>query len=213
MPKKIAIIGAGSVGSTLAKGWTKAGHSICFGLRNPHESKYHDLVSALGSSASAASNSEAAASADVVVLATPWLGTQEAVEACGDLSGKIVIDATNPLKKDLSGLTVGHETSGGEQVAEWARQAAVYKAFNTTGFNIMENPEIGEKKAVMFFCGNGSDGQTAVVKSLVEDIGFEPVHAGGLETARLLEPYALLWIQSAYKFGLGRDFAFGLLKR
>jgi len=81
----------------------------------------------------------AAAFGEVILLATPWSGTEQALRSAGNLSGKIVLDATNPLKADLSGLALGHTTSGGEQVAAWAAGAKVVKIFNTTGFGNMEN--------------------------------------------------------------------------
>ncbi|MBX9768940.1 MAG: hypothetical protein K2X47_16825, partial [Bdellovibrionales bacterium] len=51
------------------------------------------------------------------------------------------------------------------------------------------------------------------VNELIRDVGFEPMDVGPLSTARLLEPFALLWIQSAYKHGMGRDYSFGILRR
>lgn len=78
------------------------------------------------------------------VLAIPWSATESALREAGNLEGKIVVDCTNPLKPDLSGLTHGHGDSGGEQVARWAPGSRVGKAFNSTGFNIMQQPGSGE---------------------------------------------------------------------
>ena len=64
---------------------------------------------------------------EVVVLATPWNAAQDALRSCGNLKGKILLDCTNPLKADLSGLEVGHTTSGSEQVAAWSEGARVVK--------------------------------------------------------------------------------------
>jgi NADPH-dependent F420 reductase len=207
----IAIIGAGNVGAALAKGWAKKGHTIFFGVRNPGDSKYQALKGQLGSGAKFVQPSEAARTANVVVLATPWPQTEAAVKSLGALSGKIVIDATNPLKSDLSGLTHGYTTSAAELIQSWIPDAKVIKAFNTVGANIMEKPEVKGYKAMMYFCGNDAEARQTV-KKLISDIGFEPIEAGDLTQARLLEPLAMLWIKSAYVFGLGRDFAFGLLK-
>jgi predicted dinucleotide-binding enzyme len=128
------------------------------------------------------------------------------------LKNKILIDCTNPLKKDLSGLEVGHNTSGSEIIQNLAPECLVYKSFNTTGFNIMEDPILENRKTIMFFCSNDQKNRNVVAK-LIEDIGFESLDVGPLSSARLLEPFALLWIQSAYKFGMGRDFSFGILRR
>jgi len=207
----IAIIGAGNVGAALAKGWAKKGHNILFGVRNPGDSKYQALKTQLGSSAKFVPLADAARGAGVILLATPLSQTEQVVKSLGAVSGKIIIDATNPLKPDLSGLTHGYTTSAAELIQSWAPDAKVIKAFNTVGANIMEKPEVNGLKAMMYFCGNDAQARQTV-KQLISDIGFEPVEAGDLKEARLLEPLAMLWIKSAYAFGLGRDFAFGLLK-
>jgi predicted dinucleotide-binding enzyme len=209
---KIAIIGAGNVGGTLGKGWAKKGHEVFFGVRRPQDSEIQDLLKAAGGGARAGSPAEAAAFSEVVVLATPWQSTEAAVKSAGDLSGKILIDCTNPLKADLSGLEIGHTTSGGEQVAGWARGAKVFKAFNTTGANIMAAPVIQGIPTVMFVCGDDAAAKPRVLQ-LASDLGFNPVDAGPLKQARLLEPWALLWIYLAFNSSVGRDYGFALLPR
>jgi predicted dinucleotide-binding enzyme len=209
---KIAIIGAGNVGGTLGKGWAKKGHEIFFGVRRPQDPEIQDLLKAAGGRASAGSPAEAAAFGEVVVLATPWPATEAAVKSAGDLSGKILIDCTNPLKADLSGLEIGHTTSGGEQVAGWARGAKVFKAFNTTGSNIMADPVIQGISTVMFVCGDDVVAKPRVLQ-LARELGFDAVDAGPLEQARLLEPWALLWIYLAFNGSVGRDYGFALLPR
>lgn len=209
---KIAIIGAGNVGSTLGEAWARKGHDIFFGVRHPQDDKTRQLVRSLGGKGQAATVAEAAAFGEVVVLATPWHATEAAVRAAGDLRGKTVIDCTNPLKPDVSGLEVGFTTSGAERVAAWATGAKVFKAFNTTGSNNMADPVINGVRTVMFVCGD-DEGAKAVVMRLAFDLGFDAVNAGGLEQARLLEPWAMLWISLAFRGGLGRDFGFALLRR
>jgi predicted dinucleotide-binding enzyme len=88
----------------------------------------------------------------------------------------------------------------------------VVKAFNTVGSNIMENSAFGADKPVLFFCGDDA-GAKGRVKQLADELGFEGVDAGPLTQARLLEPFALLWISLALKQGLGREIAFKLLRR
>src|SRR5881397_2459726 len=113
MLMNIAIIGAGNVGTALGSGWGKEGHQISYGVRNPRDDKLKPLKSAQPN-AKIATNREAAQTADVVVLCTPWAGTEAAIHDCGNLKDKIVIDCTNPLKPDVSGLDRGFSTSGGE---------------------------------------------------------------------------------------------------
>ena len=209
---KIAIIGTGNVGGTLAKKWGKVGHTLLLGMRDPNSTEAQALTKSIGLHASAHTPREAASQAEVILIALPWNSTREVIETLGDLSGKILIDCTNPLKKNLEGLEVGLNHSGGELVQEWATGAKVYKAFNTVGFNIMENPVLEGRRALMFFCGNDNTSRE-VVRRLIEEVGFEALDVGDLCTSRLLEPWALLWIRSAYIHGLGREFAFGILKR
>jgi 8-hydroxy-5-deazaflavin:NADPH oxidoreductase len=209
---KIAIIGAGNVGSTLGKAWAKKGYEIYFGVRHPQDDKTRQVVKSIGGKAQAGTVADAAAFGQVVVLATPWQATEASVRAAGDLRGKIVIDCTNPLKSDVSGLELGLTTSGAERVAAWAKGAKVFKAFNTTGSNNMADPVINGIRTVMFVCGD-DEAARSVVMQLASDIGFDAVNAGKLEQARLLEPWAMLWISLAYGGGMGRDFGFALLRR
>jgi 8-hydroxy-5-deazaflavin:NADPH oxidoreductase len=210
---KIGIIGSGNVGSALGKIWAAIGHDIVFGVRDPQDSKVRALVSSLGGTARAASVKEAAAHGEVVTLATPWPATQDALEAAGNLGGKILVDCTNPLAPDLSGLTVGLTTSAGEEVARWAKGAKVVKAFNTIGAQNFSSPKFGSVAATMFICGDDANAKTVVSKLAVE-MGFDAVDAGPLSNSRLIEPLALLWIDLAYNRGLGpTSHAFKLLRR
>lgn len=209
---KIGIIGAGNVGGTLGKAWAKTGHGIFFGVRHPKDDKTTQLVQSIGNKVQAGAVSDAAAFGQVVVLATPWPATEDAIKQAGDLSGKVVIDCTNPLKPDLSGLALGHSTSGAEQVAQWAKGAKAFKAFNTTGYNIMSDPVINGTRTVMFVCGDDEVTKPLVLQ-LASDVGFDAVDAGKLVLARLLEPWAMLWISLAFRGSVGREFGFALLRR
>ena len=137
----IALIGAGNVGGVLGNRWAKAGHQIKFGVPDAGRPEVVALLREIGSSATAGNNRDAAAFGEIVVLATPWHATEAALQSAGDLTGKILVDCTNPLKTDLSGLLIGFDTSGGEQVADWARGARVVKCFNTAAASSMARPD------------------------------------------------------------------------
>jgi NADPH-dependent F420 reductase len=208
---KIAVIGTGNVGGTLGSRWAKNGYQVVFGARKPHSEKVEKLLESAGENASVANVSVAAAGADVVVIAVPWNVTRATIEAAGDLTGKIVVDCTNPIAPGLQ-LALGSTTSGGEQVAEWAKGARVVKAFNTTGWENMADPIYEGKPTLMLICGDDVDANAAVAE-LTKSLGFEVVELGPLDTSRLLEPFALVWIRLAAVQGFGRNFAFRLVKR
>jgi 8-hydroxy-5-deazaflavin:NADPH oxidoreductase len=212
---KIAIIGAGNVGGTLGAAWAKkGGHEIFFGVRNPASEKTQALVRTLGGKARAGTPAEAAAFGDVVVLTTPWPAAEAAIRSLGDLTGRVILDATNPLAmgRDGLGLEIGHSTSAGEKVQGWAKGASVFKTLNTTGFGNMADPVFHGVKSVMFVAGDDAANKPKVI-DLVAGLGFDVVDAGPLRNARLLEAHAMLWIELALKRGLGRDWAFACLKR
>jgi predicted dinucleotide-binding enzyme len=214
----IGIIGAGNVGGALGRSWSKAGHKVKFGVRDPGEAKYHELLEACGPNASAGSNAEAASFGEVVALATPWDSTQAAVLACGNLAGKTLVDCTNPIKFTPAAgleLAIGHTISGGEMVAQWAKGARVVKAFNTYGFENFADasyPGYGNLRPVMFIAGDDAEAKEKVSR-LASDIGFQPLDTGNLKIARLLEPTGMLWIQLALTQKLGTGFTWAMLKR
>jgi hypothetical protein len=191
---QIAIIGAGNVGKALGEGWAEK-HRVRYIKRDCTPQDRGTLVR----------------EADAVVLATPADQMRAAVSGL-PLAGKTLIDCTNPLKADLSGLSLGHTTSAAEQLAAAVPDAKVVKAFNTVGFGIMANPRFGDNQAMMMIAGDDA-GAKQTTMTLASDLGFEPIDAGPLAQSRLLEPLAMLWISLAIKGGLGREFAFGLLRR
>jgi NADPH-dependent F420 reductase len=209
---KIGVIGVGNVGGTLGKAWAAKGHEVMFGVRDPQSDKVKDLLKVSGSKASAGSLADAAAFGEVVVLAVPWSAARDAIRQAGDLSGKVLVDVTNALAPNFSGLSVEAATSAAEKIAGWARGARVVKAFNSTGAENMADPQYGAQQASMFFCGDDPDAK-AVVARLGRDLGFDMVDAGPLSNARLVEYLTVLWLQLAVKQGLGRDIAFRLLRR
>lgn len=208
---KIAIIGTGNVGSALGQGWAGQGHEVVFGTRQPESQKVQDLLVEVGGGSTAVAIPAAIQQSEIIVFATPWNAVSDVAHAITDWQGKIVIDATNPIAPGLQ-LAVGHTTSAAEQLATFLPGASVVKAFNTTGAENMADPLYNGEPTTMFICGDDAQAK-ATVAELAESLGFDVADVGGLETARLIEPLAMVWINLAIKQGLGRNIAFKLVRR
>jgi predicted dinucleotide-binding enzyme len=204
----ISIFGGGTIGGTLGKLWAQSGHEIMFGVPDVRGPEAEALLDSIGSHAQVGTVAEAAAFGEVILLAVPWPDTQEVIEQTGDLTGKILIDSTNPMLPSSPDIT----PSGAEKIAQWATGARVVKAFNTTGAENLANVQYGSQNIDTFVCGDDAAAKS-VVTELAEAIGSDVVDAGPLSNAGLLEALAKLWVQLAYTLGMGPDIAFKLLKR
>lgn len=204
---RIAIIGAGNVGAAIARGLAGKGHAVTLGVRDAAKPEAVALAGAVA--AEIAAPDKAAAGAEVVVLALPWLVAEGAAKGLGDLSGKVVIDCMNPLGMvdGTLGLVVGHRTSGGEMVQAWLPGARVVKTLNQVGAEIMARNDHLPQRPVQFVAGDDPAAKEAAM-ALLRDLGFEALDAGDLTRARLLEPLGMVWINQAILRGKGRDWAF-----
>lgn len=199
---KVTLIGTGNMGTGLAQQLAKAGHSLVVTSKNA--GKAQELARSVGA---VAKSEAAAAGADVVVLATPYAAAVEALSAAGDLSGKIVVDITNPLTADYMGLTIGHGTSAAEEIQKAFPKAKVVKAFNTVFAQILATGAAIDGKTVpVYFAGDDAQAKEKV-KALIDSTGFKAVDAGPLKNARYLEPLAGLNIYFGYGAGLGTAIA------
>lgn len=202
----------GNVGSVLGKKWADKGHSIRYGVRDLQNPKMMKLKEYNVLNIHGRLVSEVADWSDVIILAVPWNSVEDTIKNLGNLSGKIIIDCINPIKKDLMGLDIGEYSSGAEKIADLTQGAKIVKAFNITGSGNMLNPNYGYQQADMFICGDYLESKT-IVSDLVKEIGFNVVDSGPLSNASLLEHLALTWINLAIKQGFGTEIAFKLLKR
>lgn len=206
----IAIIGTGNVGRAVVLGLKGKGHDITFGTRNPEDPALHTFAAAAG--ASVATPADAARGADVILIALPWAAVESAVAALGDLTGKIVIDCTNPIARTPAGmgLALGHTASGGEAVQRWLPLARVVKTLNQTGAEIIADAPRLPHSPVMFMAGNDDTAKIRVAEILT-DLGFDPLDAGDITQSRLLEPFAMVWINQAILRAKGRNWAFAAI--
>jgi len=185
----IAIIGTGNVGSAIGSGAARAGYDVVFAGRDADKAR---TVAAAAGARTAATAREAVAGADIVVLAVPYGAVAGiAAEIAPVAAGKIVIDPTNPLKADYSGLATGADASGAEELARLLPGSRVVKAFNTIFAGNAANPQaLGFQLDSLF----ATDDETAkdAVCGLSSSIGFRPIHVGPLAAARELE--AMAWL-------------------
>jgi len=187
---RIGIVGAGMIGSTLAKLWVEAGHDVRVASRHPDELK--PLVEQLGTRASAGTPQEAATFGDVVMLTVPLKAVPEvAHDLAPALSGKIVLDTGNSYER-RDGAAAREASAHPRGSAGWA--AAMFpgsrwvKAFNTVYFKTLESEahRNGDKVGIPL-AGDDPDAlETAA--ALVRDAGFDPVVVGALARGKEFEP-------------------------
>lgn len=198
----IGIIGTGDVAGALGPEFAAQGHTIIYGSRNPSKNAVKELVERTGNGASATTQVEAAAQADIVVLAVPGLLVEQITRSLGDLSGKIIIDPTNPLKRTLLKFEHAVATSNAEIIQAIAPDAHVVKAFNALNWKTMVDPdEAGGPVSIPLVGDSGSAKET--VAELVKGMGLEPIDLGGIENAHWVEGMLILWINNRY--GVGRE--------
>lgn len=201
---KVTVIGAGNMGSAFVTQLTRAGHEVAVTARDSAKAAQ---VAAANPGARAVATDSAVVGADAVVLATGYADAVTALRSVGDLTGKVVIDITNPLTADYMGLTIGHDTSAAEEIAKAVPGAEVIKAFNTVFAQVLtEGAELDGRKVTVFIAGDSERGKETA-KALAESLGFDTIDAGGLKNARYLEPLAGLNIYLGYGAGLGTRIA------
>lgn len=182
---KVAIIGAGNVGKALAGSITRAGHDVTIASKHPENASA--AAGELGATP-AGSPAEAVTDADVVILAVPFVGAADDVsdEIRDRVSGKTIIDVTNPLKPDFSGLATS--TSAAEEFQQRLPAANVVKAFNTIFATNQAQPS---QDIDGYVAADDAKAKQQVI-SLVESMGFTPLDVGPLSAARFLEGMAFL---------------------
>lgn len=201
----ISILGTGNMASGLAALFAKAGHAVTLASRDIETAR--KVAAELGEAIGATSLSGAADGADAIVLAVPFEASEEVIAAAGGLAGKIVIDITNPLTADYSGLTIGHTTSAAEEIQKLAPSAKVVKAFNTVFASVLQNAgKAGGKPATVFVASDDENARSKVA-ALAKSAGFASIDAGNLAAARYLEPVAGFNIALGYGLGHGTDIA------
>ena len=206
---KVGIIGAGSLGTALAKRLAIAGHQVMLSYSRDAE-KLAAMAADLG--VGHGEPADVKAWADVVALAVPWGAVTDAVARLGDLTGTILWDCTNSLKPDMTALEIGTTTSAGEELRRLAPDARVVKGIPTFAELLhSDDPLVGGKPAGLFVAGDDAEAK-AIVSELMADLPGTVVDAGELYASRFIEPAWILLVHLAYRQGLGPRVALDLVR-
>ncbi len=201
----IAIIGTGNVGGALATNWSKKGHNINLGVQDVNRFKGLELLK--NNNTKVFTIKEAVENSEVILIATPPTAIFEILEQMGDVSNKIIIDASNTFMKSPEPYKTVYHALADKTKAE------IVKCFNSTGFENMLNPNYNGEAIDMFMAGE-SEIAKSVAKQLALDCGFGScIDFGKSDKVELLEKFALSWINLAIMQGHGRNLAFKVIRR
>jgi len=201
----IAIIGTGNVGGALATNWSKKGHNIHLGVQDARHFKGMDLLK--NANTHVFTIGEAVAKSEVILIATPPTAVFEIIGQMGDITGKVIIDATNSVRQAPDPYKTAYHCIADKTKAE------VVKCFNTTGFENMLNPVYNGEGIDMFMAGD-SERAKKIATQLASDAGFSTcMDFGKSDKVELLEKFALSWINLAIMQGYGRNIAFKVIRR
>jgi len=202
---KIAIVGAGNIGSVLAVKLIAAGHTILVGAQLPLSASAERLATQIGEDRFSSIES-AVQQAEVIIIAVPLQAVPGVAKLLGNAAGKVIIETTNAFGKPLAGYS-----DGTAAVKHIAGNTDVVKCFNTIGAEDLANPQFGSLKADAFVAGDSNAAKKVAIQ-LALAMGFEHCYdVGGDSALALLENLAQLWGALAYKTGLGRRLAFKIL--
>jgi 8-hydroxy-5-deazaflavin:NADPH oxidoreductase len=206
---RIGILGSGLMGGKLGTLFARAGHEVVFSYAR-NEQKLKTLAREAGANARAGTPAEAVQHASALVMAVHWSRVDDVLGQAGDLAGKVIVTCSLPMNADDTDLVVAHNSSGAEELAKRVPGARVVAAFNTIPsevlFRVFERRG-GSVPPDMLYYGDDLAART-VAAQLARDVGFNPVEAGPLRTARYAEPFALLVGHLAYGGKRGAELAY-----
>jgi predicted dinucleotide-binding enzyme len=183
----IAVIGSGNIGATIGEAWRRAGHDVAFASRSAEPPRTVAIPDAI-------------AAAEVVLLAVPGAAVPDLLAEHGTaLDRRVVIDATN----DLGGEHLHHADAYGAH-APGARFA---RAFNSLGYEMFADPQVGGEVADLFWCGPDDAG----IEQLIADVGLRPVRVGDIDAIDVVDGAARLWLTLVFRMGRPRRLAFRML--
>ena len=194
---RIGILGSGLMGAKLGRLWARCGHAVTFAYSRDGAKLQRLARDSGGANGSVA---EAVRDADALLLAVHWSRIEDVLAQAGDLDGRIVLNCCVPLDEANQDLVIGTTTSGAEELRRLRPKARWVSSFNTSPSESFEPVfEAKSKDPHPHLLVYGDDtGAKEVAGDLIRDIGFEPQDAGGLHTARFVEPFAMVTAELAY---------------
>lgn len=202
---KFGVLGSGNVGRSIASKLISLGHEVMIGSRSASNEKAIDWANNNGEGAKSGTFEQAAGFGEIIFIATLGTGVLNALQLAKpeNFSGKTVIDITNPMdfsKGKTPTLFVGLTDSMGEQVQRFLPASQVVKTLNIVNCEVMVNPSLVPGDPDMFLCGNSAEAKEKV-SSLLKDFGWNSIiDIGGIESARVMEPFVLLWVKGWLHF-------------
>ena len=194
-PRTIAVIGTGDLGDSLGPRFASLGHTVIYGSRDPEAERVVALIARTGAGASAALPADAAARADIVVLAIPWPAMETVAQSLGDLDGKIVIDPSMPFKQGADGYPqhLFEKTSSAEMIRDWNPGARVVKTLGTMGSQIIDDPNEAGGVVSVPVASDDKDAKETVARILAA-MRLDPVDFGPLRMARDIEVLQMIYM-------------------
>jgi predicted dinucleotide-binding enzyme len=197
------------MGGKLGTIFARAGHDVVFSYARS-EQKLKRLARQAGRTARAGTPGEAVRDAEAILLAVHWSRVNDVLKQAGSVSGKVLISCSLPMNASDSDLVVAHTSSGAEALAKKARRAHIVSAFSTVPSEALFSVFDKRRRATrpnLVYCGDHRKAKQVAAR-LIRDVGFDPIDAGPLETARYIEPFTLLVAQLAYEGRHGPQIAY-----
>jgi predicted dinucleotide-binding enzyme len=200
---KIGILGAGNMTNALGRRFIRQGHQLLISFSRD-QAKLEHVANELGGGTRVGLPVDAVGFGDIVVLATGWDGAAAALKSAGSLDGRVVWSIVNPLKRDLSGLTVGTTTSGSEELAKLAPRAKFVAGWPPFADVLTSSStRFGSERQTLFYCGDDASAKQTVA-AVFDALDVDPLDAGPLYAARFIEPAMFLLVHLAYSQKMGQ---------
>ena len=210
---RIGILGSGLMGGKLGTLFARAGHQVIFSYSHSKR-KLDKLAREARGKTRAGTPAEAAGESDVLLLAVHWSRVDDVLHQAGNLAGKVILSCSMPMNEDDSALVVADTSSGAEALAKKVRKAHVVAAFGTVPSEVLFSVYEARRRVnrpSLVYCGD-DEGAKEIAAGLIRDVGFDPIDAGPLRTARYIEPFTLLVARLAYEGEGGPELAYRFLR-